>query len=101
MLSIKGEGGTPKGESPFTPHGGEQTGNNKSESIPSTVIEHDEDINSRYEIDRERNDGLQHPYDEVVRNKSSRKRMHAVDCPCCKDVRVSSAHARHVVLSIL
>ncbi|KAJ3152667.1 hypothetical protein HDU86_005540 [Geranomyces michiganensis] len=28
----------------------------------------------------------QHQYHEVVRNKDARRMMHAVDCPCCRDV---------------
>lgn len=44
------------------------------------------DINAEYEIDKEKNGGMDQPYEEVVRKKSARKKMHAADCECCKDV---------------
>ncbi|KAJ3172850.1 hypothetical protein HDU87_007774 [Geranomyces variabilis] len=31
-------------------------------------------------------DAPQHQYHEVVRSKDARRMMHAVDCPCCRDV---------------
>lgn len=46
----------------------------------------DDAFNSRYEINRERNGGMDQPYDEVVRAKAARKKLHAADCECCKDV---------------
>ena len=40
-----------------------------------------------YEINPEHNQGLDFQYDEVVRDKEKRKRMHAGDCECCREVR--------------
>ncbi|KAF9520589.1 hypothetical protein BS47DRAFT_1370393 [Hydnum rufescens UP504] len=44
----------------------------------------DDDINSAYELDEARNDGMSGPFDEVVRNKEARQRLHGIDCSCCK-----------------
>ena len=46
-----------------------------------------------YEIDPEHNQGLDFQYDEVVRDKEKRKRMHAGDCECCREVRDSPPRA--------
>jgi DNA endonuclease activator SAE2/CtIP C-terminus len=46
----------------------------------------DDDINSAYELDETRNDGMSRPFDEVVRNKEARQRLHGIDCSCCKAV---------------
>ena len=43
-------------------------------------------INARYEINPSDNEGLAYPFHEVVRKKDERKRLHAGDCECCKDV---------------
>ena len=43
-------------------------------------------INQQFEINAEKNDGLKHQFDEVVRNKAKRKQMDADDCECCRDV---------------
>ena len=43
-------------------------------------------INAMYEIDPARNGGVDFQYDEVVRNKDLRRKMHASDCECCHDV---------------
>ncbi|KAJ7586972.1 DNA repair protein endonuclease SAE2/CtIP C-terminus-domain-containing protein [Mycena floridula] len=42
-------------------------------------------INTVFEIDPEKNGGLDYQYDEVVRTKAARKRMHGGDCECCRD----------------
>ncbi|OSD00532.1 hypothetical protein PYCCODRAFT_1453306 [Trametes coccinea BRFM310] len=42
-------------------------------------------INSLYELDPTRNDGVGFQFEEVVRDKQKRKHMHAVDCECCRD----------------
>ncbi|KAF8321644.1 hypothetical protein DL93DRAFT_2032030, partial [Clavulina sp. PMI_390] len=44
----------------------------------------DRTINARYEIDPDRNGGMDQPYEEVVRGKEARKRMHGTDCECCR-----------------
>ena len=48
--------------------------------------EDEEDIFARYEIDKSKNDGLDYCYDEVVRKKKERQKLHGTDCPCCRDV---------------
>ncbi|KLO13662.1 hypothetical protein SCHPADRAFT_997197 [Schizopora paradoxa] len=42
-------------------------------------------INAEFEINREVNGGVAYQYDEVVRDRDRRQRMHAADCDCCKD----------------
>lgn len=42
-------------------------------------------ISAHYEIDPALNGGEAHEHVAVVRDKATRKRMHAHDCPCCKD----------------
>ncbi|RPD61556.1 hypothetical protein L226DRAFT_485405 [Lentinus tigrinus ALCF2SS1-7] len=44
-----------------------------------------ETINAMYEIDPERNNGVNFQFEEVVRDKEKRKHMHAADCECCRD----------------
>ena len=46
-------------------------------------------INAQYQIDTGRNNGKDFQFHEVVRQKSTRKRMHGRDCECCHDVSVS------------
>ncbi|KJA18293.1 hypothetical protein HYPSUDRAFT_191202 [Hypholoma sublateritium FD-334 SS-4] len=41
-------------------------------------------INAMYAIDPANNGGLDYQYDEVVRSRDARKKMHAGDCECCK-----------------
>lgn len=44
-------------------------------------------VNGKYEIDPDKNDGLNFQYDSVVRDKDERRRLEAGDCECCRDVR--------------
>lgn len=39
-----------------------------------------------YAIDPANNGGLDYQYDEVIRSRDARKKMHAGDCECCKEV---------------
>ena len=60
----------------------------------------EETINAEYEVDAARNDGVDHPFEEVVRDKERRKRLHAGDCECCRDVRIPlAASVFHPVLT--
>ena len=43
-------------------------------------------INAVYAIDPKSNGGKTYQYDEVVRNKDQRQRMHGGDCECCREV---------------
>ncbi|KAH9819037.1 hypothetical protein DFH28DRAFT_61500 [Melampsora americana] len=51
---------------------------------------------SRFEIDAENNFGVGHVFNEVARDKATRKQMHGVECDCCagyyeqaaKDLRI-------------
>ena len=43
-------------------------------------------INGLYVIDPTKNHGKGYQYDEVVRSKEGRKKMHATDCECCREV---------------
>lgn len=43
----------------------------------------------QYEINPNANGGLNYAYNQTVRKKDERKKMHATDCECCSDV---SAH---------
>ena len=54
----------------------------------------DEDTFARYEIDKSKNDGLDYCYDEVVRKKKDRQKLHGTDCPCCRDVGFQSSLLR-------
>ncbi|KAJ7593742.1 DNA repair protein endonuclease SAE2/CtIP C-terminus-domain-containing protein [Mycena floridula] len=45
----------------------------------------EKNINAEFEIDPEQNAGLDYQYDEVVRTKEARKKMHGGDCECCRD----------------
>lgn len=47
-------------------------------------------INALYAIDPKSNGGKNFPYDEVVRKKDERRKMHAGDCECCQEVIQSS-----------
>lgn len=38
-------------------------------------------------------------YDEVVRNKEERKRLHGGDCECCRDVRTT--HSKCLPLNVV
>lgn len=40
---------------------------------------------TRYEVNPDRNNGVNFAYDEVVRNKEERKRMEATDCDQCRE----------------
>jgi len=42
-------------------------------------------INAQYQIDANRNNGLDFQYDAVVRNRQERKHLNAEDCECCRD----------------
>ncbi|TXT05999.1 hypothetical protein VHUM_03760 [Vanrija humicola] len=42
-------------------------------------------VADEYEIDPEKNDGVAHQFDAVVRGRDARKRMHGGDCECCRD----------------
>ncbi|KAF9239649.1 DNA repair protein endonuclease SAE2/CtIP C-terminus-domain-containing protein [Melanogaster broomeanus] len=42
-------------------------------------------INSRFSIRKDRNDGVNHQYDAVVRNREERKHMLGEDCECCRE----------------
>ncbi|KAJ8453956.1 hypothetical protein ONZ45_g19496 [Pleurotus djamor] len=42
-------------------------------------------INSLYKIDPHQNGGVAFQYDEVVRGKDARKKLHGGDCECCRD----------------
>ncbi|EPT02363.1 hypothetical protein FOMPIDRAFT_1118623, partial [Fomitopsis schrenkii] len=42
-------------------------------------------INAQYEIDVAHNNGVAHPFDEVVRDKACRKRLRGADCECCRE----------------
>ncbi len=44
-------------------------------------------INALYEINSDKNSGVNYQFEEVVRSATARKKMHASDCDCCKDVR--------------
>ncbi|PWN92813.1 hypothetical protein FA10DRAFT_263568 [Acaromyces ingoldii] len=46
---------------------------------------HTRSINDEYEIDPEKNGGVDFPHKAVVRDKAQRKGMHAFDCECCRD----------------
>ena len=53
----------------------------------SLVIRNSEkSINALYVIDPKNNGGMNFPYDEVVRNKDERRKIHAGDCECCQEV---------------
>ena len=39
-----------------------------------------------YEINRDRNGGLDYQYEDVVRRKEDRRHLEAGDCDCCHDV---------------
>ncbi|KZT04876.1 uncharacterized protein LAESUDRAFT_727450 [Laetiporus sulphureus 93-53] len=41
-------------------------------------------INADFKMDTARNAGVEFQFDEVVRNKESRKHLHADDCECCR-----------------
>ncbi len=43
-------------------------------------------INETFAIDPKHNDGLDFQFDAVVRNKDERRKLHAGDCECCRDV---------------
>ena len=43
-------------------------------------------INAKFEIDPNRNGGLKFQYDVVERSLDERKKMHARDCECCREV---------------
>ncbi len=45
-------------------------------------------INETFAIDPKHNDGLDFQFDAVVRNKDERRKLHAGDCECCRDVRL-------------
>jgi len=47
-----------------------------------------EPVAALFEINRDRNDGLDFQYDGVERNKAKRRQMDATDCECCRDVRL-------------
>jgi hypothetical protein len=49
-------------------------------------------LNALYAIDPNANGGLDYQYDEVVRNRDARRRMHGGDCECCRDVSVCNVH---------
>lgn len=55
----------------------------------------DDTINAQYEIDVAHNNGVAHPFDEVVRDKACRKRLRGADCECCREVRLPSLPAAH------
>ena len=57
-------------------------------------------VNGKFEIDPEKNDGLNFQYDDVVRDKDERRRLEAGDCECCRDVR-SLEHSCHSVPRLL
>ncbi|CAK5265364.1 unnamed protein product [Mycena citricolor] len=42
-------------------------------------------INSKYAIDPAKNDGKDYQYDEVVRGRAERRKLHGGDCECCRD----------------
>ncbi|KDQ23475.1 hypothetical protein PLEOSDRAFT_1114448 [Pleurotus ostreatus PC15] len=42
-------------------------------------------INTLFAIDPKRNGGLDFQFEEVVKNKEDRKKLHAGDCECCRD----------------
>lgn len=46
-------------------------------------------INAEYEIDSSKNNDKTFLYKDVVRDKRKRKHMHALDCECCREVRVN------------
>lgn len=43
-------------------------------------------INALFEIDPTANAGKDFQYEEVVRKKDQRRKLHAGDCECCRDV---------------
>lgn len=45
-------------------------------------------LNSKYEINPDRNSGLNFAFDQTVRRKAERKKLDAGVCDCCKDVRL-------------
>lgn len=51
----------------------------KSDAGPSTSV------NARFIIDAEKNGGRDYRFDEVVRGRDERKKMHAGTCECCND----------------
>ncbi|KZO97726.1 hypothetical protein CALVIDRAFT_479636 [Calocera viscosa TUFC12733] len=53
-----------------------------SGNLPKTG---EEGINTRFEIDKDKNNGMDYQYDSVVRNKETRRHMHGADCECCRD----------------
>ncbi|KAH8120283.1 DNA repair protein endonuclease SAE2/CtIP C-terminus-domain-containing protein [Phellopilus nigrolimitatus] len=42
-------------------------------------------INALFQIDTSRNHGIAYQFDEVVRGREHRRRLHAGDCDCCKE----------------
>ncbi|KAF9481755.1 hypothetical protein BDN70DRAFT_875891 [Pholiota conissans] len=40
---------------------------------------------TKYAIDPKNNGGLNYQYDEVVRNREERRKMHGGDCECCRE----------------
>ncbi|KZT64437.1 hypothetical protein DAEQUDRAFT_769724 [Daedalea quercina L-15889] len=42
-------------------------------------------INARYEVNADENNGVGHQFEEVVRDKERRKRLHGADCECCRE----------------
>ncbi|ETW78470.1 hypothetical protein HETIRDRAFT_324863, partial [Heterobasidion irregulare TC 32-1] len=42
-------------------------------------------INAQYEINPDVNEKLDYQFDEVVRGRQARQRLHGTDCDCCRD----------------
>jgi hypothetical protein len=55
-------------------------------------------INANFEIDPDKNGGLKFQYEAVERNPEERKRMHAGDCECCRDVSNSQINVQSVLM---
>jgi hypothetical protein len=56
---------------------------------PSVTRNPEMTINAVYAIDPKNNGGKSYQYDEVVRKKDQRRRMHGGDCECCREVNRS------------
>lgn len=55
-----------------------------SSAVSTTTTPARGNISSVYELVPELNGGLDHEHVSVARDKETRSRMHAYDCPCCK-----------------
>ncbi|KAF9524911.1 DNA repair protein endonuclease SAE2/CtIP C-terminus-domain-containing protein [Crepidotus variabilis] len=94
LASWKGKGKALQKENDITPIAAKNSSQKRSHDYSSfkgrgryaaNVQNADKTINGQFVINPVLNSGKNYQYDEVVRNREERKKMHGGDCECCRD----------------